>query len=97
MVGTLVESLMMAGDAPVAPPRPSIVMKSGSAKTQNSRSFSIRPAAILIPIGLPSLLQRSSHTRSRRSFALFIPGNLEGLITSCPRGLFRILAISGVT
>ena len=72
-------------------------MKSGLAYTQNSRSFSIRPAAILMPIGLPSLRMRSVSTRFRKSSALWIPANLEGLITSSPSGLFRILAISGVT
>ena len=40
---------------------------------------------------------RRSVTRFFKSSALLIPGNLEGLITSIPSGLFRILAISGVT
>ena len=50
-----------------------------------------------MPIGLPSLNIRRSFTSLFKSSALFIPGNLEGLMTSFPRGLFLIFAISGVT
>ena len=50
-----------------------------------------------MPMGLPSLRSLNSFTRFFRSSALLIPGNLEGLITSSPRGLLRIWAISGVT
>ena len=91
------ESRTRRGLAPVAPPLPSIVIKSGPAKTQYSRSRSILPAAILIPIGLPSDSQRSLSTSARKSSLVLIPGNLDGLITSCPRGLLRMAAISGVT
>ena len=88
---------MIAGDAPVAPPLPSMVMKSGPANTQYSKSFSIFPAAILIPTGLPSLRSRSSSTSFFKSSFVLIPGNFEGLITSCPMGLLRTAAISAVT
>ncbi len=50
-----------------------------------------------MPMGRPSLRWRSSLTRLFRSAALSMPGNLEGLITSFPIGLFRMRAISGVT
>ena len=96
-VGTLVESLTSFGLAPVAPPLPSMVIKSGSAKTQYSKSFSIFPAAIFIPMGRPSDAMRSWATKSLKSSLLRISSNLDGLITSSPRGLFRIAAISGVT
>ena len=97
MVGTLAASRISFGLAPVAPPRPSMVMKSGSANTQYSRSRSIRPAAILMPMGLPSDSSRSFATSAFKSSFVSIPGKREGLITSCPRGLFLTAAISGVT
>ena len=62
-----------------------------------SKSLSILPAAIFIPIGLPSDLSLSSSTRFFKSSFVFILSNLEGLIISLPRGLFLTLAISGVT
>ena len=52
-VGIDVVSFTNLPEAPVAPGLPSIVIKSGFEKTAISKSSSILPAAILIPIGLP--------------------------------------------
>ena len=79
IVGTEVDSLNKNGLEPVAPPLPSIVIKSGSAKTQCSRSSSILPAAIFIPIGLPPDFSLSISTISFKSSLLLISGNLLGL------------------
>ena len=85
------------GEDPVAPPLPSIVMKSHPECDMNSRSSSILPAAILTPIGLPPVLSLSVDTMSLRSSGEFISGNLDGLWMSCPGGFPRISAIAGVT
>ena len=64
MVGTVVASRRISGLEPVAPPLPSIVMKSGSAAKQNAKSFSTCPAAILMPIGRPFDRRRRLETKS---------------------------------
>ena len=97
MVGTLAESRSIRGEDPVAPPLPSMVIKSGSAYTQKARSFSILPAAIFTPTGRPSEAILSWATRLFKSSLVFIPGNLDGAVISCPTGLFRTFAISWVT
>ena len=60
------------GLAPVAPPLPSIVIKSGIAKHTYSKSASICPAAIFIPIGLPSDFSLNSSTKDFKSSLVFI-------------------------
>ena len=97
IVGTVVASFMILGLAPVAPPLPSIVIKSGFAKQANSRSSSICPAANFTPIGLPSDFSLNSSTRDFKSSFVSISLNLDGLIISSPTFLPLIFAISSVT
>lgn len=63
--------------------------------TDKDAMWAIR--VILIPMGLPPDSSRRRSTSAFKSSFVSIPGNLEGLITSCPRGLLRMAAISGVT
>ena len=72
-------------------------MKSGIAKHTYSKSDSICPAAIFIPIGLPSDFSLNSSTKDFKSSLVLISSNLDGLITSSPISLPRTCAISSVT
>ena len=85
------------GEEPVAPPRPSMVMKSHPDCEMNSRSSSMCPAAIFTPMGFPPVLERSMSTVLFRSSGVSIPGNAAGLWMSCPGLLPLITAIMSVT
>ena len=62
------------GAAPVAQPRQSIVIKSGSQNTATSKSSSICDATILIPIGRHPVNVLRYVTRSLRSSFVLISG-----------------------
>ena len=81
-VGTVELSFRYFGDAPVAPPRPSMVMKSGCAYAIHSRSASICPAAIFIPIGRPSLRSLRDVTSCFKSSFVLISSNFDGEMMS---------------
>ena len=92
-----VDSRSRSGLEPVAPPRPSMVIKSGSAYMQCSRSCSICPAAILIPIGRPFERSRSIVTIAFKSSLEQISEKRLGLWISSPGFFPRSAAISAVT
>ena len=96
-VGTLVESFQkFLGDEPVAPPRPSMVIKSGCAWAMYCMSFSICPRRYFLRQSACLTAFAQLATSFSKSCGQLTQSNLHGLITSFPSGLLRIRAISPI-